>query len=247
MRLRGILTLSFLVGMASCLSGQEILNADLKFEVVGPKGEKVGHYRIQSSKEDKIVTVIETIQAGPGGQKGGWKSTVSYYADEKIKPINGMVVTIIGDQPCMTGSLLFLEDTIYVTAVGYIDKRGNKIPEGKEVMQDKGPIDSEGIYFISSSAPIIGDILLKGKEEISGINFVEFPDDMDMPELLNIKDEYKLVKSTAADGAYTIKIMNSREEEIQTVHYEKSGQIKLISQGLMQFKLIKDVKNGRRN
>jgi len=188
-----------------------------------------GTYSVKVVETEGRVTIHDTMaMKGREGRAMGYVAQVTYdVTDESPRPIEAQATTNIGGEPCMTGTVKVAADKVTYSGVGIRDRQGEPIDPPQEFageFAEKEKLDGKPLVFQSATA-IIGARLLKapGKMEVL---VAEFPDDIDAPELVTIKDGHTLVRSEAReDGTFEIHMMrDGREKPLVQFRMSADGQ-----------------------
>jgi len=218
------------------------------YKIVAPnKGKQLGLYSINAvlKKTSKKIEIVESISLNYRGKKVEIKSTVIYQNTSPLFPIQGIAETKINEKLCMKGTVKFSEMAVEFECTGFLNKRTDKaIDPPKKFANKKQPIP-EGIIIFQSALPVIGPLILPKEGELKNIVFVEFPDDIGAPELINFKKGYRLVRGKAdKKGEYDLKIYNPHSKNsVSYVRFNKDDQIISIpSYGKMKLVEIEEEK-----
>ena len=196
---------------------KEDIICDKQYKIVAPDDVKkdLGRYHIKATRvaDRKQIRILEELTMDHKGKKIGYKSTVTYNMGPLPAPQEGKAETTVDGQVCMRGVVQFRDTTLSLSCLGLLNgKSGEKIdpPRQYEKKDIKKP---KGVLVFQSALPAIGPLLIPDKGELKNVVFVEFPDDINAPELINLKKGYRLVRGEPdALGVYGIKIFAPHSE-----------------------------------
>jgi len=203
-----------------------------KFKVLSKKGEgKVGAYSIKAvaSKDKKQIEISETMTLSSRGKAMGFRSTVIYAAKDSLVPLEGSVETTLGDKICMTGTVKFSRTgkTVDYECAGHLNKRtGQAVNPPKRYAKKDNPV-ALGTLVFQSAIPAIGPRILPAEGELKNVVFVEFPDDLGAPELINFKAGHRLVRGKPEKtGQYDIQLFSSQSKDsIASYRFDRNNQV----------------------
>lgn len=211
---------------------------DKRFKVFTRDGEtELGTYRIQASTKTaaKEIEIVEAVSMVYRGKKLSLESTVTYdTAATAISPTTGTAETTLDGKVCMKGSVALsnMKRTYSFEAKGFLDKRsGEKIDPPSKFAKDGQPLP-EGAIIFQSALIAIGPKFLPQAGELKNVVWVEFPDDIGASELINFKEEHRMVRTKAdAGGEFELKLYEDETDEqvVAAVRYSKGGKIVSIS------------------
>jgi hypothetical protein len=220
-----------------------------EYKIVAPNGEKeMGTYGIlavQKKGAEKNINITETVSMDYRGKKVEYKSTVTYNSKSPISPENATAETKVDGKVCMKGTVTFSEKTISLECTGFLNKRTGKVIDPPKRFEKKDEPRPKGVLIFQSALAAIGPRLLPKEGELKNVVFVEFPDDIGAPELINFKEGYRLVREKPDDkGDYRIRISSPHSDESRLqVRYNKNDQIvSIASFGKMKLKEVKEKK-----
>lgn len=172
--------------------------------------EPVGAYSLKavSRKADGRIEITESFSAAYRDQKAEFTSTVLYTGGPAPSPVSGTVETRIGGKVSMKGTVAVTEKTVAWECTGFLDKRTGEALNPPQAFPKKEEPRPEGTLVFQSAAAVIGPLLQPKEGEAPRIVFVEFPDDLGAPELINMKKDYRLVRSKPDEkGQFDMQIL----------------------------------------
>ncbi len=141
----------------------------------------------------------------------------------------------------MKGAVTFSEKTFSLEGKGFTYKLAGEAlnPPKTFAFGKKGTPKPEGTLVFQSALPTIGPRILPKEGELRNVVFVEFPDDISAPELINFKTGYRLVREAPDEkGEYAIKVYapHSKDsisrarfnKEDRLVSMDAFGKVKLV-------------------
>jgi hypothetical protein len=205
---------------------------DKKFEILSKRGKsKVGTYSTKTvtSKDKKQIAISETITLSRRGKTLGLKSTVIYTNNDSLAPLKGNAETTIDKKICMTGTVKFSRTgkTVDYECSGHMNgKTGDAINPPKKYTKKDLPVAAGTIVF-QSAIPSIGPRILPAEGELKNIVLVEFPDDVEAPELIIFKKGYRLVRGKCDNnGQYDIQLFRPHSKDsLATYRFDKNNQV----------------------
>lgn len=203
-----------------------------KFEILSKKGEgKVGAYSINAvtSKDKKQIEISETMTLSLRGKTIVFKSTVIYTDKDGLIPLEGSVETTLDNKICMTGTVKFSPAgrTVDYECTGHLNERtGQAINPPKKYTKKDIPV-ALGTLVFQSAMPSIGPRILPAEGELEDVVFVEFPDDVGAPELINFKTGNRLARGKAdKNGQYDIQLFGPHSKDsIAIYRFGKNNQV----------------------
>ena len=216
-----------------------------KFKLVAPNGDKeIGTYAIWAIQEkgpDKHINITETVSINYRVKKIEYKSSVIYSSIPPISPESATAITKVDGKVCMKGSATFSEKTISFECAGFLNKRTGEPIDPPEHFEKKNEPKPKGVLVFQSALIAIGPKFLPKEGELKDVVFVEFPDDIGLPELINFKEGCRLVREKPDDkGEYNMKVYSPRFNGIiSQIRYNKRDHIvSIISFGKMKFREV---------
>lgn len=211
----------------------DTLVCNKRYKVVSPEGDnELGIYEIKavSRGRDKKIEITESVSMGYRGKKAEYKSTV-IYGTSPLVPENGAVETKLEGKVCMKGTVIFSEKTLSFECSGLLDKRTGGAIDPPKKFEKKDVPKPEGVLIFQSALAAIGPKLLSEEGALDKVVFVEFPDDIGAPELINFKEGYRLVRGKQDEkGEYDMEIFSSDSvDSISKIRFNKDDQIVSIS------------------
>ena len=217
---------------------------DKEFKMVRPIGgedQDVGTYRIRGIERNdgRQIEIVEEMAMDYRGRTAGYTSTVIYKTAPALTPVKGGTETTLNGKPCMKGGVVFEGKTFSRSCVGLLNKRTmEKIAPPKKYEKRDVP-RPEGVLVFQSALPVIGPKLIAKTGELKNIVFVEFPDDLDAPELINLKKGHRVVRDAPdAEGRYSIKIVRAGSDKpISEARFNKADKLLSLAQ-IGKFRLV---------
>ncbi|MDC3335384.1 hypothetical protein OAV71_02650 [Opitutales bacterium] len=220
-----------------------------KYKIVAPNGDKdMGTYGIlavQKKWPEKNINITETMSMDYRGKKAEYKSSVIYNSNPPISPESATAETKVDGKVCMKGTVTFSEKTVSFNCTGFLNKRTGEAIDPPKKFEKKDQPKPQGVLIFQSALPTIGPRLLSKEGELKDVVFVEFPDDIGAPELINFKEGYRLVREEPDDkGEYNLKIYSPHSEDsISHIRYNKNDQIvSIASFGKMKLREVEEKK-----
>jgi hypothetical protein len=205
---------------------------DRKFDIFSQKGqEKLGAYSIRATgrKAAGRIEISETMTLTLRGKSIAFKSTVVYGAKDGAGPIEGSAETTVGGKVCMLGAVRFSPGgkTVDYECTGLLDMRTGRAINPAKKHAKKGISLPLGRLVFQSAIPAIGPRILPAEGEMEDVVFVEFPDDVGAPELINLKAGNRLVRGKPdKTGRYDIKLFGrGAKESIASYRFDKNNQL----------------------
>lgn len=233
-----VLVVTMLVGFCevrSCVAASEKSDnndnviVDRDFKIIGPDGEReLGRYGIRAEIDDagESIKIVETSSINYRGKPASAKSTVTYRIDSELTPTSGVVETKVDGNTCMTGSLAIEGREVTGKCTGHTNKRTGEAIDPPKEMEKTFSLPAEGFILFQSSVMSIGPRILPEEGELTDVIFVEFPDDLGAPELVNFKKEYRLVREAADErGVYKITVFSPRKDPIMSARFDANDQL----------------------
>ena len=228
--LAGQLAFAILSSGAAAKDGDEKLQEE-RFKVFSRDGEsELGTYQISAvakGEDKKEIEISDTVVLEMRERKMSIVSKVTYVAGKPLSPTKASVVTKIDGELCMKGSVTLTRRTFDHECTGFLDRRsGEKIDPPKKYGK-KGAELPEGIVVFQSALIALGPKLMPEAGELDKFAWVEFPDDIGAPELINVKGSYRLVRERAdAKGEFAIKLYGRGDDDpTASIRYSKDGKI----------------------
>ncbi|MBI9018371.1 MAG: efflux RND transporter periplasmic adaptor subunit [Phycisphaerae bacterium] len=200
--------------------------ADIRYDYtydVFNQDKMVGHYYINGIVDEKIIAVGENIKIKFNENDLSLQSNVSYDL-ENDKLLYGVALTKINGKLAMVGNILVDSDKLVISATGYLDKNGNKLPEANygKAKNYSEPLQNKYHYLTYSGIEILGQKLTEGGPK-ADVAIIEFPDDLSMPEIVTIKYDYQLERKANDDGSYEVVLKDKAKTIVHSWGYEKDG------------------------
>jgi len=176
------------------------------------RGKHVGHWHLRITRTPDRIVLQEsyTLRHFRAGVYGA-ETEIVYTAAERPQPVRATARTSMDDTKLMDGTLEFLTKVgadgtkrklVRMTATGYGSKRGEKFDPPKELVREV-PCPEGWLMFTSALTGLVPQMKPEGNT-IDNVVVVEFPDDIDFPELVNMKKGGRLQWTKAADGDATV-------------------------------------------
>jgi len=173
-------------------------------------GKPVGHWHLRVTRTQLQVVLQESYTLRHRGAVCRVEAEIVYTASERPQPVRAKASTFIGDTKLMDGKLEFLtkigadgtkRKLARMTATGYASKRGEKYDPPKRLAREI-PCPDGWLMFTSALIGLVPEMKPEG-DAIDKVVIVEFPDDIDFPELVHMKEGGKLQWKKAADEKTT--------------------------------------------
>ena len=210
---------------------KEEVICDKQYKIVAPTDAKkdLGRYYIKGAlvADGKQIRILEEVTMDHKGKKIGYKSVVTYKTGRLPVPEEAEAETTVNGQPCMRGIVQFRDNTLSLSCLGLMNgKSGEKIDPPKQY-ERKDIKKPEGALVFQSGLPVIGPRFIPNKGELKNVVFVEFPDDINAPELVTFKKNYRLVRGEAdAKGIYGIKVFSPHSQTpVSEVRFDRHGKL----------------------
>ncbi len=202
-------------------------------------GDEIGKRKILVTREGDMLTIAESVDMSIGGKDIGWKSTVTYSTAQPVGPVVAAAETTTGGKPCMMVSVAFKAGQAEISATLLTDSKGEDIDPPMKA--DKSmPLAQETIVF-HSALLAVGPLLLPRQGELKGVVLAEFPDDIDEP--INLKKDYKLVRTDKADGGYVLSLYSPNgQDPVYSIDFDSKGQC-LCETAFNKFKFIPEMQS----
>ncbi len=203
--------------------------------------EKRGTYTLKviERKFDKQIEIFESVTIESDRKRVGYQSSVVYSAASTPVPLRGEVSTTIDGQPAMTGGVTFADGKIRFECVKHYRKSKDKPVKPPKVYDKRDSPIPEGVLLFQSALATIGLRLLPRDGVLENIVFVEFPDDIKAPELINFKTGYLLIREIPdKNGAYALRLLDVRSKEL-VYHIQFDQEDRMVSAEMFgKFKLV---------
>lgn len=173
------------------------------------RDKKLGTYSIKAvmKESETKIEIVESWSLDYRGKQVDIKSTVVYENTSPFAPKKGTVETKIDGKTCMKGTVTFSEETVDFECKGFLDKRTGKALDPPKSFAKKNQPVAEGVLIFQSALLVIGPRILPKEGELKNVVFVEFPDDLGAPELINFKEGYRLVRGQPDEkGEYDMRL-----------------------------------------
>jgi hypothetical protein len=182
-----------------------VVRQEFEYDIFA-ENQKVGRLRLRIMTVSDRVILDEEFLAQFKGQETGFDTQEVYRDGAKPVPQRAKAVTRFGDVKLMEGSITFeAKDggplSAKMEATGYADKERKPLAKAatvsKEVAVPEGTVLTHGalLYFAPRLLPAAGQ-----KDKIV---FMELPDDIDFPALVNFKPDCVLSRSAPnAEGNF---------------------------------------------
>ena len=215
---------------------------DKHYKIVAPKdvATELGRYHIRAVQPvgAKSLHITEELALELKGKKLGYTSTVVYADGPENAPVKADAKTTFEGKPCMTGEVKFRDETMSYSCRGLLNLRGgDKIEPPKEYKKTDLPKPGGALVF-QSALPVLGPRILpmQGEKEIV---WVEFPDDLAAPELINFKKGHRLVRTAPdAEGRYFIRAFGPNSDKpVSNVEFDKADNL-VSFPGFSKWKLV---------
>jgi len=205
---------------------------DRRYKMLSADGkEDIGTYHLRATETEKELTLVEKVSMLYNRRTVGWESTVRYRTKPSYVPLSGTAETTIDGKTWMKGTVTFAEKTYDISGRGFLDRTsGEPIDRPREFVKRGIPIP-RGTLIFQSALPILAPRLLRKPGELRDIVVVEFPDDISPPELINIKEGYRLVREEADDaGKYRISLFGPHHKRgLSSLQYDRKGDLLAIA------------------
>ena len=175
----------------------------------------------------KKIEIVQSLSLNHRGTKVTMKSTVACGDSSPFAPSKGIAETRINGQLCMQGTVTFSGQTVDLECTGFLNtKTGQAIDPPERFAKADQPV-AKGVLIFQSAVPAIGPRMLPQEGELKNVVFVEFPDDLEAPELITFKPGYRLVRGQPdVTGNYDIKIYSPHSNRsVSHVRFSKDDQI----------------------
>lgn len=205
---------------------------DQKFNLMSGADE-VGKLQLKATTKGDELTIVKSMTMTMQGKNLEYTSTVKYKTKPSLAPVEAHAVTKIDGKETMDGTVKFSEKKCDISMVGKHDKQGNPIDPPKKV-EIKDVVIPEGTIVFSLG--IVGPMILDKPGEKGDIVHAEFPDDFKVPELINLKENYKITREEAKEGgSFTMRLIwvctDEPEITVESVEFDKDGKIKSMEFG----------------
>ncbi|MBN2583323.1 MAG: hypothetical protein JXL80_09650 [Planctomycetes bacterium] len=202
-------------------------NTELYFKITA-EGQPVGSRHIKSTKTDKGIVIEDKLTLKYRDKMASFRSTVSYTLGEKPEPIHAEASTFIGDKKLMEGTLDFAirkgEDgqpqrMMQIKVTGFFSKRLEEYSPPKEASSEMAC--PEGWPMFMSAMFCLVPQMEPKDGMLTDVVSMEFPDDLDFPELLNAKKGYAVKWIKGEDGTRTILMGPRAKVEDSSTEYAR--------------------------
>ncbi len=251
MRVRSLLILAVLLGAfaphtlgaAEETEPSAEIICEREFKIVSPTDELkgLGRYAVKAIRREEVarIEIFETLSLAYRGKRVTLSSSMVYRTDPAVEPLKATAETMVEGKTCMTGVVEFGEKTVTASCTGHLDPRtGKEITPPTEYSWDDVP-KPEGALIFQAAVPVLAPQLLPTTGVLDDVVFVEFPDDIAAPELVNFKEGCRLVRSepdkdgvcwirmlSAHTGTPTIEVAFDRENRLFS--FPTLGKLKLV-------------------
>ncbi len=207
-----------------------------EYSLRSPDEEQAGSWRLKAvQKAGGEIEISDElfIEEHPTRGKMGYKSTVVYRSAPSLSPVRATAETQSGGKTCMKGEVAFAEKTLSFSCVGLHDGHTGKPIDPPLKFEKKDIERPKCVLLFQSAFPVLGPRLLPKEGELKEVVFVEFPDDINAPELINMKENYRLVREPADEkGSYRMKVFGPLPDRpICTAQYDKNNKIIALHMG----------------
>jgi hypothetical protein len=207
---------------------------DKTYKIVAPDGEtELGTYRLRAVevKGTRRVEIVESLAMSYRGKDVSLTSTVVYAPGPSPSPLKGEAETRIAGKPCMRGEITLSEKAVSYSGVGLLDKRTGQAITPPRKFRRQGIPRPAGPMIFQSAFPVLSPRFIDSPGELRDVAFVEFPDDIDAPELVNVKEKFRLVREKPDEqGRYRVSIYNPhREKPVHSALFDRTDRLVSIS------------------
>ncbi len=197
-----------------------------EFTVLSAEGGKeLGTWAIEAKlvEDGHEIVIEEKLELVHDGKRVGYQSTVRCAAEAPYAPREAQAETVLAGRVCMRGKVQFGAKSVCYAGTTHLDGRGEPLAEPLKFGKTGMPLP-QGPLLMQSALPVVGPLLLKGKSQLDGVFFGEFPDDIDSPELINVKGNHRVVKLAVEEGGYILQLYDALGEEPKaTLRYDAQG------------------------
>ncbi|HUW20201.1 MAG TPA: hypothetical protein VMW16_12965 [Sedimentisphaerales bacterium] len=208
----------------------EIVICEKRYKAVSVGDEKeLGRYYVKAVTRGKNneIEIVEQMTMDYRDKKAGYSSTVVYGCEPQLFPLIATVETTIDGKTCMKGQVRFSKTTLSISGVGFFNKKTGAAIEPPFKFEQKDIPIPKGFMLFQSAFQVLGPKCLQTKGELKDIVFVEFPDDLGAPELINMKEGYRMVREQADDtGSYQMRILDGRSDApVVAIQFDKKDRV----------------------
>lgn len=162
---------------------------------------RIGHAHRTVTKVFDTIILEEKFQALIKGKVARFETVVVYRTGNPPQPQEGKAATLLGDVKLMEGKVTVAakpgeKGVAQIEVTGFAD-RNLKVHEPPLKQTTEQPLP-EGPILFQSALLYLAPRLLPKAGRLEGVTLAEFPDDIDFPELLNLKPG-RALERTAPD------------------------------------------------
>ncbi len=182
----------------------------------------MGSVGIKAIVTDDVLQVTVEMIIYYEGKAIRMESVVNYDLSS-AEPVSGRAETSVDDEICMTGMIEFDQTTYSYSGVGLMDADSGEAIDPPLEFGDPEMARPDGPIMFRSDLAVMAPRLLTGDEMMMAVTIVEFPDDMEAPELVTFKSGWYLTKDAVGeDGNVTFWLLDQDPSEMTTEAAEKN-------------------------
>ena len=197
------------------------------YRLVDDEGEDVGSYAIDFDGYEDDVIMADELEVTVRERSIGYRSsgTFSPDADGVMRPTVMSASTFIDGNQCMRGTVTFEETTYRYFGEGVLDKRSGEAIDPPATFEQED-ISKPGPLIVFPQALIFLGPVWQGEDGEQPVAVAEFPDDIGAPELITIKEDYRLVRQSLGDeGGFAIELLGPEDETpMCRAEYDSDGE-----------------------
>ncbi|HOI53765.1 MAG TPA: hypothetical protein PLP01_00805 [Phycisphaerae bacterium] len=189
--------------------------------LITSEAQPVGYRRVKSTKREKEIILEDEMALKYRDKMASFQSTVTYTTGDRPQPIRAEARTFVGDKKLMEGTLDFTvrkeedgaeQKIIRIKVTGYFSKQLEEYSPPKEGLSEM--TQPEGwLMFPAAWICLVPRMEPEGGMLENVVN-MEFPDDLDFPELLNAKKDHALKWTQTENGERAILV--GRRKDVET-------------------------------
>jgi hypothetical protein len=207
-----------------------VVICDKQFTITTPDEQRqLGRLAIKAVSQEfgKQIEVVEEVSMDYRRRIARYKSTVVYTTVPELAPLWARVETKVDNATCMTGDVAFTAESFNISGKGFLNKRSLEPIDPPETFEDTDMPLPDGVLIFQSVFPVIGPRFLPEQGQLDNVTFVEFPDDIVAPELVNLKQNYRLTRDAPdQQGNYLMKIFAPNSDQpVYAARFDKNNKV----------------------
>ena len=195
----------------------------------------VGVYKVRGERNagnGEILIREEMERVQKDGVRMGYRSLVVYREGTPPVPVRAEAETWVDGQPTMKGTITFADGKMDWECTGFWDPDKQTAIDPPSRTEKKGVEVPEGVVLFQSAVAVLGPLLLAENGKETPVVWVEFPDDIEAPELVVVKTGRVLKRRKAdTDGSFVIEVCSESRVTRDYVLDARNQILSLGSQG----------------